>query len=172
MILSEQGYPKDDQILARIDYFRGIASEGGIFIIGRDSNGREYKPKQGDGKRSLYKLPSDINFSVPIEVNSASNYPAIYFPFQLDSSRWQPKIIDNTLEKQSFDEEFFKKFDLTLMNESMQTIKLQGELESIFKQFAVYGAYELKGLVSNHFWGEMYKRRNTILEKFLDQYRN
>jgi len=171
-IISDQGYPKDDGVLIRVDYYNTDSlCEGGILIVGKDSQGREYKPKIEPAVRSSYVLPSGTQYGVAVGSDSEKNHPAIYFPFQLDTRRWNPEIIDGVLEAQNINDEFFDKFDLTLMDESMRSISLDAEVEGIFKEIAVLGAYELKGLVRNHFWGELYGERTPVLEKFLEAYR-
>ena len=172
MIISEQGYPKADEVLARVDYYlTAFPCEGGILIVGKDINGRDYKPKTEPAVRSSYVLPSGTQYGVPVGSDPEKNHPAIHFPFQLETRHWNPRIIDGTLEAQDFDDEFFDKFDLTLMDESMQRISLDEEVGRVFQEIAVWGAYELKGLVRNHFWGEMYRERTPVLEKFLEAYR-
>lgn len=172
MIRSDQGYPRDDELLTRVDYYITVSPcEGGILIVGKDSRGTEYKPKTEPAVRSFYVLPSGSQYSVPVGSDPEKNHLAIYFPFQLDTRRWNPKISNEALEAQDFDDKFFDKFDLTLMDESKQRISLDTEVEGIFKKIAVWGAYELKGLVRNHFWGEMYLERTPALEKFLEAHR-
>ncbi len=172
MIMSEQGYPKADEVLAIVNYFITVSPcEGGILIVGKDSKGREYKPKTEPAVRSSYILPSGTQYGVPIGSDPEKNHPAIHFPFRLDTRRWNPRIIDGVLEEQDFDDEFFDKFILTLMDESKQGISLDGKVGRVFKGIAVWGAYELKGLVRNHFWGEMYHERTPAFEKFLETYR-
>lgn len=189
-IISKRGYPKADEVLVIVDYYINASpSEGGILIVGKDSQGREYKPKTEPAVRSFYVLPSGTRsyvfpsetqscvlfsgtlYSVAVGSNPEKNHPAIHFPFQLETRRWNPRIIYGTLEKQDFDDEFFDKFDLTLMNETRQRISLDGEVGWIFKEIAVWGAYELKISGRNSFWGEMYRERTPALEKFLEDYR-
>ena len=173
MIMSKQGYPEADEVLTRVDYYiTASPCEGGILIVGKDSQGREYKPKTKHAVRSSYVLPSGTQYSVPVGSDPEKNHPAIHFPFQLDTRRWNPRTIDGALEEQDFDDKFFDNFDLTLMDESMRGISLDGEVGRVFKEIAVWGAYELKGLVRNHFWGEMYRERTPALEKFLEAYRS
>ncbi len=168
-IISDKGYPEDDQVLTRVDYYIKVSpSEGGILIVGKDSQGREYKPKNEPAVRSSYVLPSGAHYRVAVGSDPEKNHPAIYFPFELNARLGYPEILD----VKAFDDEFFSKFDLTLMDESMQKISLDAEVEGIFKEIAVWGAYELAGLVRNHFWGEMYRERTPALEKFLEAYRS
>jgi len=168
-IVSNQGYPNDNEVLARVDYFiTDSPSEGGIIIIGKDSQGREYRPKHESAVRNSYTLPSGMSYSVPIGSNPEKNHSAIYFPFGLRSRIGYPEI----LNVKDFDDEFFDKFDLTLMDDAMQRIfPLSAEVERVFKKIAIWGALELADLIGNHFWGEMYCERTTALEKFLERLR-
>ncbi len=167
-IISKEGYPKDNQIMARLDYFIGSNIEGGILIVGKDSQGREYRPRNKPPIIGSYTLPSGSNYSVPV-----GKTPAIFYPFELNAKLRYPEI----LETEQFDDEFFSKFDLQLMGESRERIKLEGDVERLFKEIACWGAWELAcateaGAVRNHFWGEMYRERTGSLEKFLEQYRD
>ena len=167
-IVSNQGYPNDNKVLARVDYFISSPSEGGILIIGKDGQGREYEPKGKSAIRGSYTLPSGANYSVPIGSDLGKNYPAIFFSFELVSRLGYPDI----LNVKDFDDEFFDKFDLTLMDDAMQRIfPLSAEVERVFKKIAIWGVLELAGLIGNHFWGEMYCERTTALEKFLKRLR-
>ena len=101
---------------------------GGYLLVGKDINGRDYKPKTEPAVRSSYVLPSGTQYGVPVGSDPEKNHPAIHFPFQLETRHWNPRIIDGTLEAQDFDDEFFDKFDLTLMDESMQRISLDEKI--------------------------------------------
>lgn len=167
-IISEQGYPKDEQVIVRVDYYIKVSPcEGGILIVGKDSQGREYKPKNEPQNRGFYVLPSGTCYSVAVGSDPEKNHPAIYFPFELQR-HGEPKSTDPH-------DEFIKKFGLTLRDEAMQRIILDTEVEQIFKEIACWGAFELSedtrvGKVSSHFWGEMYRERTPVLEKFLEAY--
>lgn len=167
-IISEEGYPKNNQILARVDYFVDSPPEGGILIIGKDSKGREYRPKNKSPNKGLYELPSGKLYSVPEDENLA-----IFYPFNLNDRIGYPEI----LETKDFNDEFFSKFDLKLMDDSFRIIKLEKDVERTFKKIACWGVWELAclteaGAVKNHFWGELHCERTDSLEKFLEKYRN
>lgn len=164
-IISEKGYPKTDEVVAIASYnINAFICEGGVLIVGRDSQGREYKPRTEPAVRSSYVLPSGEHYGVAIGSDQEKNHPAIHFPFQTDTRRWNQKILDVTLEEKDFDDEFFDNFDLTLMNEAMQRISLDRAVGRIFKEIIVFG-------VKNYFWIEMYCKRTPALEDFLENYR-
>ncbi len=170
-IISKQGYPKDNEVLAIVNYFVGVPCEGGILIVGQDSQGREYNPRNEPQTGGCYVLPSGTIYTVAIGSDPEKNHPAIYFSFQLDRQRWQPNIVGGVL-KETFDDAFFSKFDLVLMDDARKAIHpLDAEVERAFKEIAVWGAYELAGSPKNHFWGEMYRERTPALEQFLEAYR-
>ena len=171
-IISKEGYPKNNQILARVDYFilEGHCS-GGILIVGKDSQGIEYKPK-GEPRKCIYSMPQKgATYSIPID--NEMGHPAIYFGFELKHNLSSQEIID--ANKEGYDK-FLSKFDLTLMDESLHKISLDAEIEEFFKYIAAWGAFELAedarlGKISNRFWGEIYRERTSALEKFLELYR-
>ena len=172
MIMSEQGYPENGEVLVRLDYYLDSPSDqGGILIVGKDSRGVEYKPKKSTAAEHSYVLPSGTIYTVPVGSLPENNHPAIYFPFRLNRKRWEPEIADGVLQAPSFDDGFSGKFYLTLMDESMKEITLESELEKRFKKITVWGAYELTGLLRNHFGGEMYIETTPALEEFLEIYR-
>lgn len=168
-IISEQGYPDDDQVLVRVEYFiKESPSEGGILIVGKDGNGRVYLPKKYPEVRSSYTLPYGGTFGVPVGSDPEHNHPAIYFPFELRRHD-NPKSTDP-------DDVFLSKFDLSLMDDYMNRITLDETMDEFFKEIACWGPFELSedtkcGKVSNHFWGEMYRERISSLEEFLEEYR-
>ncbi len=169
-ISSKQGYPNDDQLLIRVDYRLGIQPDGIILIVGKDSQGKEYRPRTA--QEGSYQYLSGGMVSVPHDLDERKNYPALFFSFQLNSSRWQPKIVDGRLEETKFDDDFYRKFDFKLLDEKAQSIVFPDtETEMEFKELAVWGAYELHGLLAAHFWGEMYVHRDSTWEKFLEEYR-
>ncbi len=170
-IRSEQGYPRDGQILASVDYVIGSPSEGAILLIGKDRQGREYGARKTTG--TSYKYPSGIELRIPRDGDKQKNYPALFFGFRLNSSRWQPKTTGGWLEAPEFNDDFFSKFDLELMDENMQSVSVPDpEIEREFKMMAFWGRYELHGLLRNHFWGEMYFHRSPAWEKFLAEFEN
>lgn len=169
-IRSEQGYPQDGQILARVDYFIDSPSEGVILLLGKDGMGEEYKAKKTP--EPCYRYPSGRKLDLRYDRSGQASYPALSFGFQLNSSRWQPKIIGDRLEDTEFNDDFYSKFDLKLMGEDMRPISFPNpEIEREFKTLAVWGAYELRGLPRNHFWGEMYLDRSPAWEEFLEEHR-
>ena len=156
----------------RTDYFVKVSPcEGGILVVGKDRYGKKYKLESAPAVRSYYTLPSRTEYGVAVGSDPEKKHPAIFFPYTLNRQRWQPKFVDGVLEQQAFDDEFYSKFDFVLMDEAFQIISLDAEVGRLFKEIAVWGAYELAELMKNHFWGEMYRGRTPALEKFLEAYR-
>lgn len=111
-IMSNQGYPEDNEVLTRVDYFPKVTqSEGGILIVGKDSQGREYKPKNEPAVRSSYVLRPGKSYRVPIGNDPRENHPALFFPFELRHNLSCQEIVE--ANKRGL-EEFLSKFDLTL----------------------------------------------------------
>lgn len=165
-IFSKAGFPKDNQLLFRVDYFiKQSPSEGGILVAGKDGAGHEYKPLVEHERDGTFVLPSGRRYS-PSSVGN-NDYPAIFFPFELTARIRYPEIVE--AEQNA---EFFKRFDVSLFDGAMQKIPaLDAEVEAVFKEVAVWGAFELAGQLRNHFWGEMYRTRTPALEAFLENYR-
>jgi hypothetical protein len=172
-IISEQGYPKDNQILARVDYFiKARPCEGGILIIGKDSQRREYKPKNNPKVRDSYTLPSGLNYAVPRGRGPEENHPAIFFPFNLNCRLSSSEIT----AKADANEDFMEDLEMVIMDEYGKPISLDNSINNFFKFLACWAVLELadvtmQGVVRNHFWGEMYVPRNPDFEKFLEEYR-
>jgi len=172
-IMSKQGYPKDSELLVRVDYFiKPGPCEGGILIIGKDSQGREYKPKSEPTVRSSYVLPSKMHYSVPVGSDPERNHPAIYFAFELNCRLSSSEIV----AKADADEDFFDALDMKVMDDSRKPISLEGSLDKLFKFIASYAVLELaditvQGGVRNHFWGEMYIPKAPDIEKLLEAHR-
>ncbi|MBN2043158.1 MAG: hypothetical protein JW754_05125 [Candidatus Aenigmarchaeota archaeon] len=176
-IISEKGYPHDGKILTLLNYYERYISvrEGGVLIVGKDSQGKEFKPKNKPYVRSYYTLPSGSSYSVPVGSEPKKNHPAIHFPFQLEYNLSTEEILEeNKTEAES--NNFMRKFNLTLMDESFHGIELNAQNEEWFKYLTIWGAFELaqdvvSGRVSNHFWGEMYHELTPELEEFLKDHR-
>lgn len=101
-IISERGYPKDDELLFIVDHFRTIPCEGVFLIVGKDSQGREYKPKNEPAVRSSYILPSGVEHGVPVGSDPEKNHPAIYFPFQLNCRLSSSEIVAKADANEAF----------------------------------------------------------------------
>ena len=168
-IMSEQGYPKDGELLVRVDYF---IKEGGILIIGKDNQGREYKPKNEPAARNSYVLPSGVHYGVAVGSDPEKNHPAVYFPFKINCRLSFSEIV----AKADANEVFFDALDMKVMDDSGKPISLEERLDKLFKFVASYAVLELadiavQGGVRNHFWGEMYIPNALDIEKFLEAYR-
>lgn len=172
-IISEHGYPMDSELLVRVDYFiKARPCEGGILIVGKDSQGREYKPKNEPTVRSSYVLPSGVQYGVAVGSDPEKNHPAIYFPFELNCRLSSSEIV----AKADANEDFFDALDMKVRDDSGKPISLDESLDKLFKFVASYAVLELaditvQGGVRNHFWGEMYIPKASDIEKFLEAYR-
>ncbi len=171
-IISEQGYPQDHELLIRIDYFiRARPSEGGILIVGKDSQGREYKPKHETTTNGSYLLPSGTQYSVAVG-NEPENHPALYFPFQSNCGLTSSEIV----AKADANEDFFDVLEMRVMDDSQKPISLCDGVDKLFKFVIGYAVLELaditvRGGVRNHFWGEINIPRTSEIEKLLGAYR-
>lgn len=172
-IISKEGYPKDNELFVRVDYFiKASPSEGGILIIGRDSQGKEYKSKKESQEKCSFSLPSRTHYSVAMGSNPKENHPAAYFPFELKCSLSSPEIS----AKADANEDFTDALDMKVMDESGKPISLDKDISNIFKFIASWAVLEIadtvrQGGVRNHFWGEMYIPKAPDIEKFLEVYR-
>lgn len=161
-ILSEHGYPRDDELLVRVDYYIGRSpNEGGILIVGKDSQGREYESKN-EQESDYYVLPSGLHY-MDRGRGKEKDYPALFFPFQLTP---RPEEFDPDDQ-----DEFYRHYEFTLLDECMQKIPLDAKLERAFKELAIWAAWELHGALATHFWGETYGEREPYLERFLERFR-
>lgn len=171
-IISQQGYPQDDELLMRVDYFvRARPCEGGILIVGKDSQSREYKPKNETTLNGSYLLPSGTQYSVAVG-NEQENHPALYFPFQLNCGLTSSEIV----AKADADEDFFDALEMRVMDDFQKQISLSDGPDKLFKFVVGYAVLELaditvRGGVRNHFWGEIYIPRTSEIEKLLETYR-
>ncbi|MFH1508704.1 MAG: hypothetical protein ABIE68_00900 [bacterium] len=160
-IISDQGYPKDGNVMARVELYLDNPFEGGIMILGKDSQEKEFKPKHEPG--GSYALPSGKQFRVPV-----GNHSVLYFPFELNCSIGTQEI----KKYEHIDDEFFRHFDLVLMDEFMERIELNdSEIERFFKKMVIWGRLELIGVLATHFWGEVYQERTPVVEEFLNRFR-
>ena len=172
-IMSEQGYPKDGELLVSVDYFiKARPCEGGILIVGKDSQGREYKPKNEPAVRNSYVLPSGVQYGVAVGSDPEKNHPAMYFPFELNCRLSSSEIA----AKANANEDFFDALDMKVMDDSRKSIPLEESLDKLFKFIVSYAVLELaditvQGGVRNHFWGEMYIPNAPDIEKLLEAYR-
>jgi hypothetical protein len=167
MVILISGYPPENEILLRVYYFNDSIdnqslSEGGIFIIGKDSKGKEYTPKK-EAKCGIYHLPSHRTFYVEIGSKNEGDYPAIYFPFKLNSPK--KTLIEN-------DRNYFAQFKLILMNENMKKIpRINQEIEGILGPPVICSFYSSVLHNDECFIGELNHKRTFALEKFLEEYR-
>lgn len=175
LIISNQGYPKDDELLYRIDYFAmGIPCEGGILIVGKDAQGREYKPKiNPDLKRHSYKTPRGSNYAIPIGSDPAKNHPALSFPFLVNCKLSSAEVVAKADANESFSDEL----DMRVMDEYEKQLELENGISNLFKFLVSYAILELAdvtvaGGIRNHFWGELYIPKTDEIEKFLELHRS
>lgn len=191
-----QEYPKNHEIAVIVYYFFEYPfsrlSEGIFLVIGKDNQGKEYKPRHEVTGYS-YALPSGKYCDVP---GGRKKYPAIYFPFKLSHQLKQPEIfnaeifddkfwskikmtfINETVQKvapikppENFGDEFLSKLDLILMDETTQKIFLIEPVEKIFKEIAARGIWKSANLSQCYFWEEVYRKRTSALEEFLEEFR-
>ncbi len=171
-IISQEGYPHDRELLIRIDYFvKARPCEGGILIVGKDANGKEYTPKGEPSVGGSYLLPSGTQYNVAAG-NELENHPALYFPFVVDSKLTSFEIAAHADNDQDFSDEL----DLKVMDGSQKPISPEESLDRIFTFVVSYAVLELadiavRGGVRNHFWGEIYIPQTSDLEKALEMYR-
>ena len=171
-IISKQGYPADHQLLIRIDYFiKPRPSEGGILIVGKDPQGREYKPKHEAIANGSYLLPSGTQYSVALG-NNEENHSALYFPFQLNCGLTSSEIV----AKVDANEDFFDALEIRVMDDSRKPISLSDGVDKLFKFVVGYAVLELadftvQGGVRNHFWGEIYIPKNQDIERLFETHR-
>ena len=165
-IHSNKGYPKDDQLLLRVDYFIGghqdFIGDGVFFVIGKDSKGIQYVPAKETDPSIGFKTPNDMYFHI-----SSGPHPVIHFPY-----RFGFRDLD-MLKKKKFKEEFFEEYvDLQLMDQDMNDIhEIDIKIKNVFMFLGCWAWDELRDVLANHFWGEMYTEKIPEWEVFLQKFR-
>lgn len=169
-------YPEEGKIGIRVDHFICDGYEGSILIVGKDSKGCVYYPRNPDGTKNLavpssYQTCSKVHFSVPVGSDPEKNYPALQFLYRIsererdfDMGRW---MRDNP------NGELRDKFMLMLFPDvDSPSIEIKDpKVNAFFKTLAVWPIVEMAGVLANGFFGELYVPRSSELEAFLEDFR-
>lgn len=171
-------YPEEGKLGIRVDHFIYEGHEGSILIVGKDSKGEVYYPRNPDGTKNIqvphsYETPSECCFSVPVGSDLEKNYPALQFPYRI-SKRTEEFNLRRWLESNT-NENLLDNFMLQLFPAvNSHSIEIKDcKVNKFFKTLAVWPLVELASIDAprNHFWGELYLPRIPELEVFLEDFR-